>query len=383
MKFNKKVYYIANARMPTDKAHGIQLAKMCEAFVEQGIELELVVPDRRTSSKTIQDFYGLRVPIAVQKLPVIDWYAHGHIGFFAGSLSFAIGYFCYLLSKRIRGERFVMYMTDIDQFSFFLIPFIGVPYFAEIHDAKAKRRAFILLFRFVAGIITINSIIKKELCATFGIEPKKIIVHSNGIDMSMFLSLPDRDGARNALQIPSDKTIIVYGGKFYEWKGLDAAIQAARLVDQNVDFYFVGGTQDELSKASGIRDMPHNVHCVGHKTFMEIPMWLASADFCLVLGTKRNDYSYLHTSPMKFFEYMASNRPVIASRTPANTEIADETEVLMYEPDNANDLVAKIHYALGHRKEMVERAERAYKKVSDFSWEKRAGSIIQFINSAI
>ncbi|MDP3770464.1 MAG: glycosyltransferase family 4 protein [bacterium] len=369
--------------MPTEKAHGIQLAKMCEAFVEHGIELELVVPDRKTSPQTIKDFYGLRVSIPVRKLPVIDWYGSSRIGFFIGSLSFAIGYFCYLLFKRIRGQHFIIYMTDIDQFSFFLIPFAGVPYVAEIHDAKAKRRAFVLLFRFASGIITINRIIKKELCATFGIEPQKVIVHPNGIDMSMFSHIPDQDSARNALQLPSDKTIIVYVGKFYEWKGLDVAIEAARVVDQNVDFYFVGGTQEELVHASGIREIPNNVHCVGHRTFTEIPIWLASADFCLVLGTKRNDYSYLHTSPMKFFEYMASNRPVIASRTPANTEIVSDAEVLMYEPDDVKDLAEKIHYALEHRKEMVERAERAYKKVNDFSWEKRAGSIIQFINSAI
>lgn len=369
--------------MPTEKAHGIQLAKMCEAFVEQGIDLELIVPDRATLTGTIKDFYGLQMPIAVRKLPVIDWYGASRIGFFIGSLSFAFGYFLYLVSKRIRGETFIIYTTDIDQFSFFLIPFIGVPYFAEIHDAKPKRLAFVLLFRFARGIITINSIIKKELSEVFHIAPKYIIMHPNGIDLSMFGSLPLKTEARDTLGVPQDKVIVLYVGKFYGWKGLDVAIEAARITGEDMDFYFIGGTKDELIQSSGIKDIPPSVQCMGHRQFTEIPMWLACADFCLVLGTKRNDYSYLHTSPMKFFEYMASNRPIIASRTPANTEIVSEQETLMYEPDNAKDLAAKIHYALGHRDEMRERALRARRKVEDFSWEKRSGGIIRFINSTL
>ena len=379
MELQKKIYYIANARIPTEKAHGIQLAKMCEAFVRQGIELELVVPNRATSLTTIHDFYGLQTLITVHKLWVLDWYSSGRGGFFIGSLGFAIGYFCYLLSKRIRGEKFIIYTSDIDQFSFFLIPFIGMPYFAEIHDAKSKRAPFMLLFHFAAGIITINNIIKKELCATFGIEPQKIIVRPNGIDMSMFSSLPDKTDARKALQLPLDRIIILYVGKFYEWKGFDVAISAACSVDQGIDFYFVGGTKDELMKVSGIRDMPVSFFCMGHRAFTEIPLWLAAADFCLVLGTKRNEYSYLHTSPMKFFEYMASNRPIIASRTPANMEIISAAEVLTYEPDDAKDLAEKIHYALEHRDDMNERAMRARIKVEDFSWGLRSKSIIEFM----
>ena len=159
----KKIYYIANARMPTEKAHGIQLAKMCEAFVEQGIDLELVVPRRRTTCASLKDFYGLRTDVPIKKISVIDWYVSGRMGFFVSSVSFALGYFFYLLGKRLRGEKFIIYMTDIDQFSFFLIPFLRVPYFCEIHDAKKKRLPFVLLFNNACGIITINAIIKKEL----------------------------------------------------------------------------------------------------------------------------------------------------------------------------------------------------------------------------
>jgi len=369
--------------MPTEKAHGIQLAKMCEAFIEQGIDLELVVPQRQTVSISLKDFYGLRVDIPLKKIRVIDWYVKGRAGFFIASVSFAFGYFLYFLKKRVRGEAFIVYMTDIDQFSFFLIPFIGVPYICEIHDAKQKSFLFSLLFYFTAGIITINGIIEEELSKIFSIDPKKIIVHPNGIDMAMFASVLSRTDARKKLNLASDKPIVLYVGKFYEWKGLDTALEAISLLGQDAAFYFVGGSSQDLIAASGAKKISESIHCMGHYPFAEIPTWLAAADILLVLGTKRNDYSYLHTSPMKFFEYMASHTPIIASRTPANGEIVTEKEALMYEPDDAKDLAAKIHYAFFHESEMKDRAEHAFKKVQDFSWEKRSKSIIEFTTQRI
>lgn len=383
MNLNKKIYYIANARMPTEKAHGIQLAKMCEAFVEQGVDLELVVPKRKTAAGSLKDFYGLRVDITVKKLPVLDWYTSGRVGFFLGSLSFAFGYFFYLWGKRLIGEKFIIYMTDIDQFSFFLIPFIGVPYFCEIHDAKKKRIMFTMLFRFAHGIITINNIIKKELSDVFNIAPDTIIIHPNGIDMSMFAMLPSRRGARNTLGISDDKSIVLYVGKFYEWKGMDDMIKAARLVEKEVDLYGVGGNAHELMRVSGEKEIPASLYCTGHRPFMEIPTWLAAADILLLLGTKKNNYSYLHTSPMKCFEYMASKRPIIASATPANQDILHKGEALFYESDNPNDLAEKIRYAFMHKDEMDTYSARAYEKVKTFSWDMRSRGIIEFIKQRL
>lgn len=381
MTLGTKIYYIANARMPTEKAHGIQLAKMCEAFVEQGIDLELVVPRRKTSGVSLKDFYGLRVDIPVMRLRIIDWYVKGRVGFFIGSFSFAVRYFLYLLKKRLQGERFMIYMTDIDQFSFFLIPFLGVSYFCEIHDSKPKRLPFMLLFNYSNGIITINEIIKKELISVFGIAPSRIIVHSNGIDLSMFASLPRIREARAYLRIPADIKIILYIGRFYEWKGLEDCIEAARHIGNDVSFYLVGGTKEELMRASRISDIPESIHCMGHRPFTEIPLWLATADMLLVLGTKKNKYSYLHTSPMKFFEYMASGIPIVASATPANREIAGDSDALMYDPDNAIDLARKISHAFSHTGEMEKRAEHARKSVERFSWDKRTVSILTFIKN--
>ena len=55
-----KIFYLANARIPTEKAHGIQIMKMCEALAEQSCELELVIP-RRINRLKIDGFEYYKV----------------------------------------------------------------------------------------------------------------------------------------------------------------------------------------------------------------------------------------------------------------------------------------------------------------------------------
>lgn len=376
-----KLSYIANARMPTEKAHGIQLAKMGEAFIEQGADVELIVPDRKTDAMTLREYYGLRVDVPLTKLKVIDWYANGRIGFFIGSLTFAISYFFYVRKHRRGGN--LVYTTDIDQFSFFLIPFLGMPYVVEIHDAKPKGLLFGILFRRAKGIVVINNIIRKKLMERFEIAEEKIIVHPNGIDLSSYRNLPLQQAARVLLGIPPHIWVLLYVGRFYSWKGLAVIAKSAPLLEREVVSYLVGGTFDEFTQSTGIYPIPSGISCVGDRAFKEIPNWLAAADCLLLLGTRENEYSFLHTSPMKIFEYMASGKPIIASRTPANEEIVSADEVFFYEPDNAKELAAKIQYVRSHSSEAQEKAEKASRKVEAYTWEKRVKSILGFIESRI
>lgn len=374
-----KIYYIANARMPTEKAHGIQIAKMCEAFAEEGVDIELIVPRRKTISQSIQEFYGLRTPIQCTRIPVLDWYGKGRIGFFLSSCMFALGYFFYVFGKRLAGKSGVIYTIDIDQFSFFLVPFIGMPYFAEIHDAKKKLLAFSLLFWRACGIIAINLNVQSKLIETFGIAKEKTRVWSNAVDMHMFTQNEDTISARKKLGLPYDKKIVMYVGKVYSWKGLDTLVSAAGKAHDML-FYLVGGTEEELYNIGVMEKTPENFICVGQQPFSKIPHWLWAADVLIVLGTLRDEYSSFHTSPMKLFEYIASKRPVVASKTPAIEQIVSEHEVFFCNPDDPIDLINKIRYALNASEEATKRVKNASRRADiTFEWKQRAQWIYDFI----
>ena len=49
-----KLKYLANIRFPTEKAHGIQIMSMCEAFAANGLAVELAVANRAVSDRFVK-----------------------------------------------------------------------------------------------------------------------------------------------------------------------------------------------------------------------------------------------------------------------------------------------------------------------------------------
>src|SRR3989338_4247374 len=149
-----KLYFVANARMPTDKAHGIHIAKMCEAFAEAGADVTLVVP-RRGAQGSLRGYYGLRTDVPVVYLPALGGlYRKGRAGFLFASLVFMLGYVLYLGAKRLRGEAFAAYLVDVDTFSFFPLAMLGAPAYAEMHTPKPSTVLTRFFFRRARVIAT-------------------------------------------------------------------------------------------------------------------------------------------------------------------------------------------------------------------------------------
>src|SRR2546426_636237 len=86
-----KLVYISNSSETTQKAHGLQIAKMCEAFADAGVEVELILPRRPHSLQRgdIFSFYGIRKNFTVTKLTSRDIVRWGFFGFLWSALSFA------------------------------------------------------------------------------------------------------------------------------------------------------------------------------------------------------------------------------------------------------------------------------------------------------
>src|SRR3989344_3504204 len=98
-----RILYLANYRLPTEKAHGIQIVKMCEAFADAGADLTLAYPDRITEiSGTIFDYYGVRRKFGVEQLQVRDFVDRVPLGFLWTSILFMVGAIRHLRRTRYR-----------------------------------------------------------------------------------------------------------------------------------------------------------------------------------------------------------------------------------------------------------------------------------------
>ena len=77
---------------------------------------------------------------------------------------------------------------------------------------------------------------------------------------------------------------------------------------------------------------------------------------------------------------MASKVPIIVSDFPRIRDIVSEDEVTFFETDNPDDLTDKINYVFKNNKKSKEKTLKAYKKVKNYTWGKRAENILQLFS---
>jgi glycosyltransferase involved in cell wall biosynthesis len=99
----------------------------------------------------------------------------------------------------------------------------------------------------------------------------------------------------------------------------------------------------------------------------------------LVLPNSAKDKMSLYTSPIKMFEYMASQRPIVASDLSSIKEVlSNRKDAILFDPDNAKDLANKINIVINQDcKKMV---DNAFLKAKQYTWDKRAEDIAKFIS---
>src|SRR3989344_4078278 len=369
-----KLYYVVNARMPNTKAYGIQIAKMCEAFIERGIMVELLIPSTRQAHIPMREFYDLRVDVPTRVLPGLDWYDRGRIAFALSSIVFMASACWYLLKRR---NFAFIYSIDMDPYSYSPLALLGMPLATEMHSPKRANMLTRLFFKKVGFIITTNPLIKDKLARVFNLKQERFIVEPNGVDPDAF-EAPSKEDARMALGLPGDAKFVLYVGRFYDWKGMRVIQEASVELDrEGIVTYLVGGTQKEFEATTKGPSSP--LYFGGFVAHKDIGLWCAAADALLILGTRANEFSYRYTAPMKLFEYLASGRPVVAADTPALRSLTSEHEVTFYIPDDHVNLARQISSIFSDHERTARASAEGLRRAREHTWSKRVERIRSFI----
>ncbi|PIW76667.1 MAG: hypothetical protein CO001_00130, partial [Candidatus Portnoybacteria bacterium CG_4_8_14_3_um_filter_40_10] len=240
-----KLFYIANIRMPTEKAHGLQISKMCEAFAAQGLEVELIVPKRdNTIKEDIFKFYNIQENFKVKKIYSFDFLRFEKINKFfiyIQALLFAFAIFFHVLFNLEKfGRDDIFYLRD--EFSPWLLILLNKKVFLEIHAFKKRFRCYRIFFSKLKGLILITENAKEEFIEA-GIKQEKICVAPDAVDFVRFNIDISQEDARKKLSLSLDKRIIVYVGSFYihSWKGIDVLLEASKQFSDDFLFVLVGG----------------------------------------------------------------------------------------------------------------------------------------------
>jgi len=368
-----KLYYLANLRIPTERAHGIQIAKMCEAFSLNNLEVELIAPVKPNEIKEDPyEYYNVKKVFKITRLFCLDAlrFFKNKIGFFIQTISFLISARIFLAFK----QKGILYTREIWAGLFFK------DYIIEIHSLPKKINWPALRgLRRAGRLLVLTDFLKKEIAA-MGVNQAKISVSPDGVDLTNFDINLSQDEARKMIGLPLDKKIILYSGSFYlyDWKGVDVLIDTVKYLSDNELIVLLGGKAEEISRIKSV-GLNNRVLLLERQPYKNIPIYLKAADI-LVLPNKTGDsMSEKYTSPLKLFEYMAAKKPIIASDLPSIKEVLNEKNCLFFKPNSAEDLAAKIRLLLEQRAVSDKIAEQAHADARNYSWDKRVKNIIKFI----
>ncbi len=354
-----KITYLANIRLPTKKAHGIQIMKTCEALARNGAEVSLVVTGRKTDvSEDPFLYYKVEKNFNIYYAYCPDLVSWGRVGFFLMNVIFSQS--CAHYVWKLKPD--IVYSRD----SFLLLDQWLWPQnkVLEVHDG-----VWSLVNRLmrISGIVAISNGLK-NFYSQKGI--KKIVVAHDAVDLKEFETNDVAD-----LGLSNDKKNVMYIGHLYGWKGLDAFLGAAKYVPQ-AQFVVIGGTDEEVNK---LKTVHTNVKFLGYKPYNELAKNQKAADVLVIPNSGKSDISRLYTSPLKVFSYMTSGVPIVASDLPSLREILNENNAYFAEPDNAQSFGKAIQEVLDNPELAKKKAEQALIDVQNYTWDNRTKTILDFL----
>ncbi|MDD2807014.1 MAG: glycosyltransferase [Patescibacteria group bacterium] len=380
-----KIVYIANIRIPTSKAHGLQVAKMSESFSANGAEVELVVPSRKNRELlgvNLFSYYGIKKNFTFKKIWCLD--PLFLIGFKNGiyikiqSLLFSVSLFFYLAFKN-KTSSDVGYVRDEYLLPIVLRFFPNVVW--EAHNLPNHRQYYVKYFKRCQKIVTITSGLKQDLI-TLGVSADNIYVAPDGVDLDQFAVKEDKNYCRKQLNLVKDQKLIIYTGQLFEWKGVFTLADCGQYLT-GATIIFVGGTatdQTILKKYIEGKKIINTV-LINQQPHDKIPYFLKAADVLVLPNSGKKEISAKYTSPLKLFEYMTSGNPIVASDLPSIREVLDESNSILVKPDSALNLAAGIKKVLFDRVLADQISQRCLEQVKMYSWDKRAASIIKELKS--
>ncbi|MBE0688784.1 MAG: hypothetical protein IH587_01525, partial [Anaerolineae bacterium] len=252
-----KLIYLANIRLPTEKAHGLQIVQNCEAFADAGVEVELWAarrvntPEMRAISD-IYAHYGVKNNFVLRYLPSLDllWLGADQ-GSLLARLFFALQSITFVLSALVAvfGSRADTYYSR-DALTLLAISLVkpsrALAY--EVHSAAhgvLGRWIQRQTVRRVGQVFGVTSKLCEELLA-LGANAARTHVAPDGIRGARFQNPPAQAEARHALGWPEDAYIVGYVGRLQtlaQDKGIGLLVEALAQIGA-ASIALVGGPDD-------------------------------------------------------------------------------------------------------------------------------------------
>lgn len=130
------------------------------------------------------------------------------------------------------------------------------------------------------------------------------IYSPNAVDSSLFE--PSKTYSKPDDLVIGKKTLLYFGSLWGEWFDWNLVVNIAKKCDCTINL--IGDYHPIEEK---IKNMPKNIHFLGLKKHEDLPAYLKYSDVALL--PFKNSIIGKYVSPLKIFEYIAMNKPVLST----------------------------------------------------------------------
>lgn len=250
------------------------------------------------------------------------------------------------------------------------------------HDHKNVKNIYQLLYtslnallercalKYTKQIIAVSEQVKQELVQYTKIQPERISVISNGVDLNEFYP---RSVNREDFNLDLNATYGLFAGDLKsKRKNLDTVLHAMTKVD-TVNLLVLGYTEKSqypnMARNLGLSD---RVHFLGYRKDVAEIMSLADL---FVFPSKYEPFSLV------ILEAMASGLPVItSSRCGAVELLSENSAVVIEDPEDTGTLIKVLTELVSNKERLKMMALRAREDAQKNSWNDMSCKYLQIIN---
>lgn len=367
---NQKISYIAEINLDSKSAYKHQVLKMCDAFSELGLEVNLyVISKSKISFNQIRKNHLLKNSFKIKAI----FKKNKNLNFLSRLIFFI------KINKEI--DNSLIYSRSV--LCSLLFSLLDKNNFLEIHQENSGLTGFLYSFFKKKILKKINFIfISKNLKKIFSLHNKKTLIAEDGVDIRDFNNYKNKN-------FREKKNSCVYTGSLHRGKGFEFIIQLAKK-NKNLEFFVYGDVNTTQKKLINQTKRIKNLKMMGHVEYSKIPNVLRNHPIILmpydkkVFGNHRSANLADYMSPLKMFDYLASGKVIISSKN---------ENILKILKNNYNSLICnnlslvewsnKIMYSMSNSnlKKILNR--NAFMTAKKFTWKGRANKILEFINRNI